>query len=112
MVKPADWQTLLAIPTFHDFLWLLIQEGGVFGNINSEADGRYLWLEGRRSLALKILELVEAAQPAPAPDGIPAMTLIQTFRHIAQSTAIKPEKPVGRRSDQYRELAEPEGAAE
>jgi hypothetical protein len=110
-VTKPDWQTLMGVPAFQDFIWWLIQNGGVFKYRMDEADGRNLFDEGRRSLALAVLSELETSQPAPAPDGIPAMTLIQTFRHVAQSTAIKPEKPVGRRRDQYNELHEPEGEA-
>lgn len=85
MIEKTDKLHLLESVPFRRFLLSLIERGGVFETTAQIADGRHLYLEGRRSLALEILRDFDAAQPLPLPGAIPAATLIQTLHELAQS---------------------------
>ena len=102
MIDRADKLTLLESAAFRRFLFAMIQAGGVFETTASAADGRNLFLEGRRSLALEMLRSVDEVQPLPSPSGIPAQTLIQTLREQVQSA--HKETAIDRRHDTYAEL--------
>lgn len=85
MIEKTDKIVLLESAPFRRFLLSLLQRGGVFETAANMADGRHLYLEGRRSLALEILRDFDSAQPVALPDGIPAATLIQTLHELAHS---------------------------
>jgi len=85
MIEKTDKLILLESAPFRRFLLSLVQSAGVFEVTANFADGRHLYLEGRRSLALEILRDLDAAQPVSLPDGIPAATLIQTLHELAHS---------------------------
>lgn len=85
MIEKTDKLILLESAPFRRFLLSLVQRAGVFDTTANVADGRHLYLEGRRSLALEILRDFDAAQPVALPDGIPAATLIQTLHELAHS---------------------------
>ena len=86
MLEKTDKLTLLESAAFRRFLLSLVQSAGVFETTANLADGRHLYLEGRRSLALEILRDFDDAQPVSLPAGIPAATLIQTLHELAHST--------------------------
>ena len=102
MIDRADKLTLLESAAFRRFLFAMIQAGGVFETTANAADGRGLFLEGRRSLALEMLRSMDEVQPLPSASGIPAQTLIQTLREQVQST--HKETDIDRRDDPYAEL--------
>jgi len=102
VIDRADKLTLLESAAFRRFLFAMIQAGGVFETTASAADGRNLFLEGRRSLALEMLRSLDEVQPLPSPSGIPAQTLIQTLREQVQSA--HKETAIDRRDDTYAEL--------
>jgi hypothetical protein len=102
MIDRADKLTLLESAPFRRFLFAMIQAGGVFETTATSADGRGLFLEGRRSLALEMLRSMDEVQPLPSPSGIPAQTLIQTLREQVQSA--HKETAIDRRHDAYAEL--------
>ena len=85
MIEKTDKMLLLESASFRRFLLSLLQRGGVFETAANVADGRHLYLEGRRSLALEILRDFDSVQPVALPDGIPAATLIQTLHELAHS---------------------------
>ena len=86
MLEKADKLVLLESAPFRRFLVSLVQTAGVFDVTANVADGRHLYLEGRRSLALEILRDFDDAQPVSLPAGIPAATLIQTLQELAHSS--------------------------
>jgi hypothetical protein len=85
MIEKTDKLILLESAPFRRFLLSLVQSAGVFETTANFADGRHLYLEGRRSLALELLRDLDLAQPVALPDGIPAATLIQTLHELAHS---------------------------
>ncbi|GAA0335437.1 hypothetical protein GCM10009087_52320 [Sphingomonas oligophenolica] len=85
MIDRSDKLTLLENAAFQRFLFAMIEAGGVFEATATMADGRTLFLEGRRSLALEMLRDLDAVQPLPLPGGVPIQTLIQTLRERVQS---------------------------
>lgn len=94
----SDTQFLIAQPQFLRFMWRVIQTSRILSRTTDGSTGRELAFdEGVRSLALEILEMVEAGQHVPHPDGLPIMTLIQTFHEEANQPA--QEKPSGK--DRY-----------
>ncbi|MGH6613811.1 hypothetical protein [Sphingomonas sp.] len=102
MTEFTDKLTLLENPAFRRFLFELIERAGLFDASASAADGRTLYLEGRRSLALEILRELEDAQPEQSASAIPVLTLIQTLREQVQSRP--KEKRFGRRNSIYSDL--------
>lgn len=112
MIPPLsreDRTLLIEHPAFRRFLVDVIQRCGLFSATANGSDGRNLYLEGRRSLGLEVLEMMDEVQPVQNPSGIPVLTLIQLLREAAQGTP--KEKPVGRRSDQYADLGDDDGNA-
>lgn len=103
MIEKADKLTLLESAAFRRFLLSLVQRAGVFETTANLADGRHLYLEGRRSLALEILRDLDETQPVSLPAGIPAATLIQTLHELAHS--VRKENVLERR-DIYAELGD------
>ena len=99
MIDRSDKLTLLENPAFRRFLFAMIEAGGVFEATATIADGRNLFHEGRRSLAVEMLRDLDAVQPLPNPGGIPIQTLIQTLREQAQSA--RKETGFDRRHDDY-----------
>lgn len=105
MIDKADKLTLMERAAFRRFLFDLIQAGGLFTTTATEADGRALYLEGRRSIVLDVLRDMDEAAPAQSSTGIPVLTLIQTLREEVQS-APSTEKKLGRRSGPYSDLGD------
>ena len=110
MIDRSDKLTLLENPAFHRFLFAMIEAGGVFDATATAADGRNLFREGRRSVALEMLRDLDTVQPLPNPGGIPIQTLIQTLREQAQSA--HKETGFDRRHDDYAELRDELGNGE
>lgn len=108
-IAKADRQTLLTIPAFRRWFFTVLQTSGMFEASATVADGRHLYLEGRRSLALDLLRSLDTAQPEQSPSGLPVSTLIQLLAEQAQSPAIK-ETPVATRNVLYSELDESDAA--
>jgi hypothetical protein len=108
MIDRADAAILIETPAFRRLLFAMIRAGGVFDPAANQADGRHLFLAGRRSLALEMLCAFEAMQPAQVPGGVPVFSLIQLFGEAAH-LAIK-EKTSDRRFDAYAELGDDDGA--
>ena len=107
--EKAELKRLAKDKAFLLFLYQIMRDAGLMSVAAHE--GRSLeFVEGRRSLALDILQKIEAAHDNPAPDGIPLFTSIQIFLNVAQSNA--KEKPLGRRSDPYRDLSDGDGDSE
>jgi hypothetical protein len=109
MIDRADASILIENPAFRRLLFAVIRAAGVFDPAANQADGRHLFLAGRRSLALELLAAFEAVQPAQVPGGVPVFSLIQTLGEAAH-LAIK-EKMSDRRFDAYAELGDDDGAA-
>ena len=110
MIDRSDKLTLLENPAFQRFLFAMIEAGGVFDATATAADGRNLFREGRRSVALEMLRDLDTVQPLPNPGGIPIQTLIQTLREQAQSA--HKETGFDRRHDDYAELRDELGNGE
>src|SRR3569623_1048179 len=106
MIDRADAAILIENPAFRRLLFAGIRAGGGFDPAASQADGRHLFLAGRRSLALELLHAFETMQPAQVPGGVPVFSLIQTLAEAAQ-TAIK-EKASDRRIAAYAARGDPE----
>lgn len=105
--EKADLKRLGEDKTFQRFLYDTVIAAGIYAVAPME--GRSLeFLEGRRSLALDMLQKLEEANGNPSPDGVPVFTSIQMFLNVAQSDA--KEKPLGRRSDPYRDLGDGDDA--
>lgn len=96
MLEKTDKLILLESAPFRRFLLSLVQAAGVFDASATAADGRHLYLAGRRALALEILRDLDEAQPVSLPAGIPAATLIQTLHELTHST--RKENALGRRN--------------
>lgn len=99
-----DAEYLLKFPAFRRFLWRVSQRARIF---QSAADGQrddLLKIEGRRSLGLEILEMVDEGQPVSHPDG-PFLTIMQIIRE----EAIQQQEPTddnSTRKDRYDRTAE------
>ena len=109
MIDRADAAILIENPAFRRLLFALIRAGGVFDPAANQADGRHLFLAGRRSLALEVLCAFETMQPAQVPGGVPVFSLIQLLGEAAQMAT--KEKTSDRRFDAYAELGDDDGAA-
>jgi len=109
MIDRADATILIENPAFRRLLFAVIRAGRVFDPAASQADGRHLFLAGRRSLALELLCAFEAVQPAQVPGGVPVFSLIQLLGEAAHM-AIK-EKASDRRFDTYAELDDDDDGA-
>lgn len=99
-----DLRRLSADPAFLAFLYRMIRSAGVLAP--SPSEGRD-FAEGRRALALELLGEIEAVQVKQHPDGLPIFCSIQILTAAAQTAA--KEKPLGRRSDPYRDLSTGDG---
>ncbi|QNA85183.1 hypothetical protein G4G27_15140 [Sphingomonas sp. So64.6b] len=110
MIDLSDKLTLMENAAFRRFLFALIRTAGVFETSATAGDGRALYLEGRRGLALEVLRELEEGQGKPSPSGIPVHTLIQTLREEVQSAPM--EKKLGRRNDPYSDLGPEHGTGD
>ena len=91
-----DLEHLLAQRQFLRFLSRVIQRARIFERTTDGSQGRDLsFTEGVRHLGLEILEMVEAGQPVPHPDGTPILTVLQVLREEANQPG--GERPNGRR---------------
>lgn len=105
----ADLMRLMGDKAFLAFLYRTIQRGGVFSTTTTGTDGRDLsFSEGRRSMAIDMLNEIEAAQAVKSPDGLPVFGSIQILVGFAQSVA--KENTLGRRSGIYNELDDGNGS--
>lgn len=97
---------------FRRFMWRVIQTARIFTRTTDGSEGRILAFdEGRRSLGLEILEMVEAGQHVPHPDGLPILTLIQIMHEEANQPA--KEDTSGRRQyDRNSDLDDGDGGDE
>lgn len=95
----SDIQFLVQRPEFSRFLWRVIQSARIFSTATDGSNDEAVAKIARQNLGLEILEMVEAGQPVPHPDGLPVLTLIQTLREEANPPS--QEKKHGRRNDQY-----------
>lgn len=93
---------LLERPQFKLFLSRLIQLAGIYETTANGSAERTFYLNGRRSLGLDALRIVEAAQPLAAPNGNPTLTLIQVL--VAEAQSQTPERTKSGRRDPYSEL--------
>jgi hypothetical protein len=100
-----DRLELMKIPAFRRFLFRAIQMAGICEATANGADGRNLYLEGRRSLGLEILRDVESAMPVQHPGGIPILTMLQIFREETQSQQENPNGRRARNRDTYDDLS-------
>lgn len=107
--ETADLFDLIERPGFRRLMLRVIQMAGIFSATTNGSDSRHLYNEGRRSLGLEILRLLEAAQPAQGSSGNPTLTLIQLLREEAQSPPPERQKN-GRRPDPYSDLNGQPGA--
>jgi hypothetical protein len=99
---------LLGRGEFLRFLFRVIQTARIFSRTTDGANERDLSFdEGRRHLGLEILEMVEAGQTIPHPEGQPILTLIQTLLEEANSPGER-KTHEGRRYDRTDELDEPD----
>ena len=72
-----DVRYLSALPQFRRFLFRVIQSARIFDRTADGSDGDTS--QGRRNLGLEILEMVEAGQPVPHPEGQPILTICQVL---------------------------------
>lgn len=104
----ADMKFLVAQPQFQRFLWRVIQSARIFTRTTDGSNDRNLdHDEGRRNLGLEILEMVEAGQPVPHPEGQPVLTVFQVLRE----EATQPQEKSNARSQRFNrtdELDEPD----
>lgn len=102
--EQADYAALLKLPHFLRFLSRLIQDAGIYSATANGSAERLFRQEGRRSLGLDILRMVDAAQPYPGQQpSLPTLTLIQVHREDAQSQTPERTKS-GRRTDPYADI--------
>ena len=101
--ETADFVDLMERPQFRRFCLRLIQMSGIFLATANGSETRTFYENGRRSLGLEVLRLLEAAQPVQGNSGNPTLTMIQLLREEAQSPPIERTKS-GRRADPYSEL--------
>jgi hypothetical protein len=107
--QKGDIEHLLRQPQFVRFLWFaVIQSSGIF-QIATDGSNAGTSQQGRRNLGLEILEMVEAGQTIPHPDGLPGMTLFQVLREEANKQP--QEKQNAKRSDRYSEMDDPADTA-
>jgi hypothetical protein len=106
----ADYADLIERPQFQD-LSCADSIGGIYEATANGSAERTFFANGRRSLGLDILRIVEAAQPLPAPAHIPTLTLIQVPRGSTIPSSERTKS--GRRNDPYADLrADAEPGAE
>jgi hypothetical protein len=92
-------------PGFRRLMLRVIQMAGIFNATANGSDQRTFYENGRRSLGLEILRLLEAAQPVQGSSGNPTLTMIQLLREEAQSPPSE-RTASGRRPDPYRDLSD------
>lgn len=86
-----DIRHLAPQPEFQRFLWRVIQSARIFARTTDGSNDRNLAFdEGRRSLGLEVLEMVEAGQPVSHPEGQPVLTVFQVLREEATQPQEKP----------------------
>jgi hypothetical protein len=107
--EKADLFDLMERPGFRRLLLRVIQMAGIFAATANGSDQRTFYENGRRSLGLEILRLLEAAQPVQGSSGNPTLTLIQLLREEAQSPPSE-RTASGRRTDPYSDIR-PDGPA-
>lgn len=108
MFTAQDAEYLLGRAEFRRFMFSAIQSAGVITD-NSLANGQsgrdLSHFEGRRSLGLEMIAMLEAGQPEPLRSPLALATLDQILRE-AMNPAPSKEKPDGRRNDRYNDLPE------
>jgi hypothetical protein len=107
--EKSELKALMGNKGFQAFLYRMIRSAGLFSV--AAHDSRPLeFVEGRRSLALDILNELELLQDVRSPDGLPVLTSIQILLSVAQSAT--KEKDLGRRNDLYRDINSGDGDPE
>jgi hypothetical protein len=101
-----DLTHLLAQRQFTRFLLRVIQLARIFDRATDGSHDEAISALARRNLGLEILEMVEAGQPVPHPEGQPILTILQALREEANQPGEKHAKP---RFDRNAELDEPDG---
>jgi hypothetical protein len=95
---------LIERPQFKLFLLQLIQLAGIYEATANGSAERTFFMNGRRSLGLDALRMVEAANPLAAPNSsTPTLTLIQVLLADAQSPP-QQRTSNGRRNDPYSDI--------
>jgi hypothetical protein len=73
----ADYADLIERPQFRRFCLQMIQLAGIFDVTANGSAERTFYTNGRRSLGLELLRILEAAQPIQGSSGTPTLTMIQ-----------------------------------
>jgi hypothetical protein len=81
--EKADLQFLIGHPEFARFLFRVIQTARIFETATDGSHDEAVSALARRNLGLEILEMVEAGQLIPHPDGLPILTVMQALREEA-----------------------------
>jgi hypothetical protein len=103
----AAYADLIERPQFKLFLSRLIQLAGIYEATANGSAERTFFTNGRRSLGLDALRIVEAAQPLAAPNGNPTLTLIQVL--VAEAQSQTPERTKSGRRDIYGDIGSDDG---
>lgn len=98
--EKEDLSRLVALPEFSRFLLRVIQTARIFDRAADGSHDEAVSALARRNLGLEILEMVEAGQPVPHPDGLPILTILQALREEAN------QPPGERKRDRYDRNAE------
>lgn len=96
----ADMQLLVEMPAFNRFLWRVIQTSGFFRRATDGSRDACLLNEGRRSLGLDVLSMVEAGQPA-SHDRDPIFTMIRVLREEATPTQQETDHVPSKRTERF-----------
>ncbi|ALC13827.1 hypothetical protein [Sphingopyxis sp. 113P3] len=100
-MEEKDLAALFANPLFRDFLFVAIQRAGILQPANGHDLRDLAFAEGRRSLGLELLQLVDAGQPKAlrSPDALATL-------HAVILTALNPpSKPEEKkRADRYDDI--------
>ena len=102
-MRERDLQSLLANPLFKEFLFEAIQLAGIWGAANGHDPRDLAFFEGRRSLGLDLLQMVDAGQPKPlrTPDALATLhaVILTALNTPSQSEETK-------RADRYDDIPE------
>lgn len=100
--QKLDMAFLVSRPEFLRFMWRMIQRGHVLEPVSAGATGRDLsWFEGRRALALELLDDAETGMGDTHPEGAPLFVAIQIFREQANQAGTEELNATARsRSDE------------
>lgn len=112
-----DMEDLNARPSFHRFMFRVIQSARIFQRATDGSEARAI-NDGRRDLGLEILAMVENGQPIPSvhPDG-PLLTILMALRAEIEQPQLEGERKTHEdrrydRTDELHDDDEPEGDAD